>query len=308
MNKKIHKKISKLEKFLHIDEFVKKTDLKKLIKANPLNQAKKSINKFYQDYKKIKEREESKKEKKIEFEKQKLIKEEKKLIQKQKIQEKKYEKKQIALKQKLIKDNEKLIARNEEKRKKVELKRLKIEQRKIKDNETKKLREDARKLKEEEIPLLRRKLGIVFQDFKLLSDRSVSENLKFVLEATGWNDESKINSRITEVLEKVHITGLITKYPSQLSGGEQQKVAIARALLNNPKLIIADEPTGNLDPKTSLEVMDILIELNQKGNTILMATHDFILIDKFPNKTYICESGKISEIDLKNKNINTIYK
>jgi cell division transport system ATP-binding protein len=167
---------------------------------------------------------------------------------------------------------------------------------------------DLKKLKEEEIPLLRRKLGIVFQDFKLLSDRSVSENLKFVLEATGWNDESKINSRITEVLEKVHITGLITKYPSQLSGGEQQKVAIARALLNNPKLIIADEPTGNLDPKTSLEVMDILIELNQKGNTILMATHDFILIDKFPNKTYICESGKISEIDLKNKNINTIYK
>ena len=167
---------------------------------------------------------------------------------------------------------------------------------------------DLKKLKEEEIPLLRRKLGIVFQDFKLLSDRSVSENLKFVLKATGWDDESKINSRITEVLEKVHITGLITKYPSQLSGGEQQKVAIARALLNNPKLIIADEPTGNLDPKTSLEVMDILIELNQKGNTILMATHDFILIDKFPNKTYICESGKISEIDLKNKNINTIYK
>jgi len=167
---------------------------------------------------------------------------------------------------------------------------------------------DLKKLKEEEIPLLRRKLGIVFQDFKLLSDRSVSENLKFVLKATGWDDESKINSRITEVLEKVHITELINKYPSQLSGGEQQKVAIARALLNNPKLIIADEPTGNLDPKTSLEVMDILIELNQKGNTILMATHDFILIDKFPNKTYICESGKISEIDLKNKNINTIYK
>jgi cell division transport system ATP-binding protein len=167
---------------------------------------------------------------------------------------------------------------------------------------------DLKKLKEEEIPLLRRKLGIVFQDFKLLSDRSVSENLKFVLKATGWDDESKINSRITEVLEKVHITELINKYPSQLSGGEQQKVAIARALLNNPKLIIADEPTGNLDPKTSLEVMDILIELNQKGNTILMATHDFILIDKFPNKTYICESGKISEIDLKNKTINTIYK
>ena len=163
-------------------------------------------------------------------------------------------------------------------------------------------------LKDSQIPLLRRKLGIVFQDFKLLSDRNVSENLKFVLEATGWKDKLKISNRINEVLEKVHIENLISKFPSQLSGGEQQKVAIARALLNSPKLIIADEPTGNLDPKTSIEVMDILIELNQKGNTILMATHDFILIDKFPSRTYICELGKISEIDIKNKNINSIYK
>ena len=163
-------------------------------------------------------------------------------------------------------------------------------------------------LEDNKIPLLRRKLGIVFQDFKLLSDRSVAENLKFVLKATGWNDESKINSRIIEVLEKVHIEKLINKFTSQLSGGEQQKVAIARALLNNPKLIIADEPTGNLDPKTSIEVMEVLMELNEKGNTILMATHDFILIDKFPNRTYICESGKIAEIDIRNKNINTIYK
>ena len=159
-------------------------------------------------------------------------------------------------------------------------------------------------LKDSQIPLLRRKLGIVFQDFKLLSDRNVSDNLKFVLEATGWKDKLKISNRINEVLEKVHIENLISKFPSQLSGGEQQKVAIARALLNSPKLIIADEPTGNLDPKTSIEVMDILIELNQKGNTILMATHDFILIDKFPSRTYICELGKISEIDIKNKNIN----
>ena len=163
-------------------------------------------------------------------------------------------------------------------------------------------------LKDSQIPLLRRKLGIVFQDFKLLSDRNVYDNLKFVLEATGWKDKLKINNRINEVLEKVHIENLISKFPSQLSGGEQQKVAIARALLNSPKLIIADEPTGNLDPKTSIEVMDILIELNQKGNTILMATHDFILIDKFPSRTYICELGKISEIDIKNKNINSIYK
>ena len=167
---------------------------------------------------------------------------------------------------------------------------------------------ELKNLEDNKIPLLRRKLGIIFQDFKLLSDRSVAENLKFVLKATGWNDESKINSRIIEVLEKVHIEKLINKFTSQLSGGEQQKVAIARALLNNPKLIIADEPTGNLDPKTSIEVMDILMELNKKGNTILMATHDFILIDKFPNRTYICESGKITEIDIRNKNINTIYK
>ena len=144
-------------------------------------------------------------------------------------------------------------------------------------------------LKDSQIPLLRRKLGIVFQDFKLLSDRNVSDNLKFVLEATGWKDKLKISNRINEVLEKVHIENLINKFPSQLSGGEQQKVGIARALLNSPKLIIADEPTGNLDPKTSIEVMDILI-------------------DKFPSRTYICELGKISEIDIKNKNINSIYK
>ena len=167
---------------------------------------------------------------------------------------------------------------------------------------------ELKNLEDNKIPLLRRKLGIVFQDFKLLSDRSVAENLKFVLKATGWNDESKINSRIIEVLENVHIEKLINKFTSQLSGGEQQKVAIARALLNNPELIIADEPTGNLDPKTSIEVMEVLMELNEKGNTILMATHDFILIDKFPNRTYICESGKIAEIDIRNKNINTIYK
>ena len=167
---------------------------------------------------------------------------------------------------------------------------------------------ELKNLEDNKIPFLRRKLGIIFQDFKLFSDRSVAENLKFVLKATGWSDDSKINSRIIEVLEKVHIENLINKFTSQLSGGEQQKVAIARALLNNPKLIIADEPTGNLDPKTSIEVMEILMELNKKGNTILMATHDFILIDKFPNRTYICVSGKIAEIDLKNKNISTIYK
>ena len=158
---------------------------------------------------------------------------------------------------------------------------------------------ELKNLEDNKIPLLRRKLGIVFQDFKLLSDRSVAENLKFVLKATGWNDESKINSRIIEVLEKVHIEKLINKFTSQLSGGEQQKVAIARALLNNPELIIADEPTGNLDPKTSIEVMEILMELNEKGNTILMATHDFILIDKSLSDSFVCLSFKFIFIDVK---------
>jgi len=162
-------------------------------------------------------------------------------------------------------------------------------------------------LKENKIPFLRRKLGIVFQDFNLLQDRSVFENLKFVLQATEWKNKIKIKERINEVLEIVNIKDLIHKFPHQLSGGQKQKVAISRALLNNPDLIIADEPTGNLDPKTSLEIMQLLLDLNKKGNTILMATHDFILIKEFPHKTLLCNNKSIRSIDVTGMSIENIY-
>jgi cell division transport system ATP-binding protein len=162
-------------------------------------------------------------------------------------------------------------------------------------------------LKENKIPFLRRKLGIVFQDFNLLQDRSVFENLKFVLQATEWKNKRKIKERINEVLEIVNIKDLIHKFPHQLSGGQKQKVAISRALLNNPDLIIADEPTGNLDPKTSLEIMQLLLDLNKKGNTILMATHDFILIKEFPHKTLLCNNKSIRSIDVTGMSIENIY-
>jgi cell division transport system ATP-binding protein len=162
-------------------------------------------------------------------------------------------------------------------------------------------------LKENKIPFLRRKLGIVFQDFNLLKDRSVFDNLKFVLQATEWKNKRKIEDRIYEVLEIINIKDLIHKFPHQLSGGQKQKVAISRALLNNPDLIIADEPTGNLDPKTSLEIMQLLLDLNKKGNTILMATHDFILIKQFPHKTLLCNNKSIRSIDVNGMSIENIY-
>ncbi len=151
-------------------------------------------------------------------------------------------------------------------------------------------------LKENEIPFLRRKLGIVFQDFKLLNDRSVFENLKFVLKATGWKDQNKMKMKINEVLAKVDMETKDFKMPFQLSGGEQQRIAIARALLNNPDLILADEPTGNLDPATSVDVMRVLKEIHKSGKTILMATHDYALILKFPYKTIKCEGGELFEV------------
>ena len=162
-------------------------------------------------------------------------------------------------------------------------------------------------LKENKIPFLRRKLGIVFQDFNLLKDRSVFDNLKFVLQATEWKNKRKIEDRIYEVLEIINIKDLIHKFPHQLSGGQKQKVAISRALLNNPDLIIADEPTGNLDPKTSLEIMQLLLDLNKKGNTILMATHDFILIKEFPHKTLLCNNKTIRSIDVTGMSVENIY-
>ena len=155
---------------------------------------------------------------------------------------------------------------------------------------------DLSKLKERDIPFLRRKLGIVFQDFKLLNDRNIHDNLLFVLKATGWKDKDKIESKIIEVLEKVGMKTKGFKMPFQISGGEQQRVAIARSLLNDPELILADEPTGNLDPKTSLEVMSVLEEINKNGKTILMATHDYALILKYPHKTIKCDGESIFEV------------
>lgn len=155
---------------------------------------------------------------------------------------------------------------------------------------------DLATLKENDIPFLRRKLGVVFQDFKLLNDRTVQENLRFVLTATGWKDKAGMESKINEVLSKVDMKTKAFKYPYQLSGGEQQRVAIARALLNDPELILADEPTGNLDPQTSVEVMEVLREINKNGNTILMATHDYALLLKYPSKTLKCDENQIFEV------------
>ncbi len=155
---------------------------------------------------------------------------------------------------------------------------------------------DLATLKEKDIPFLRRKLGVVFQDFKLLNDRTVSDNLRFVLTATGWKDKAAMESKINQVLDKVGMKTKAFKYPYQLSGGEQQRVAIARALLNDPELILADEPTGNLDPQTSVEVMEVLREINKNGNTILMATHDYALLLKYPSKTLKCDENQIFEV------------
>jgi len=155
-------------------------------------------------------------------------------------------------------------------------------------------------LKEKDIPFLRRKLGIVFQDFQLLQDRTVGDNLLFVLKATGWKDKDEMKAKIDEVLDKVGMKTKNFKFPHELSGGEQQRIAIARALLNDPELIIADEPTGNLDPQTSVEVMQVLQEINKNGRTILMATHDYALILKYPSKTIKCDEGKVFEVVQKN--------
>jgi cell division transport system ATP-binding protein len=155
---------------------------------------------------------------------------------------------------------------------------------------------DLAALKESDIPYLRRKIGIVFQDFKLLPDRSINENMLFVLKATGWTDAVEMQNKIDEVLEKVDMKASSFKMPHQLSGGEQQRVAIARALLNDPELILADEPTGNLDPQTSVEVMAVLRKINENGKTVIMATHDYALIMKFPAKTLKCEGGTIFEV------------
>jgi cell division transport system ATP-binding protein len=152
-------------------------------------------------------------------------------------------------------------------------------------------------IKRSKIPFLRRKLGIVFQDFQLLSDRSVNDNLNFVLKATGWKNKSKMEERIKEVLENVGLGAKGYKFPHELSGGEQQRVVIARALLNEPDLILADEPTGNLDPETSEEIMKLLFDISKKGKAILMATHDFHLMSKFKSRTIKCENATVVEVN-----------
>jgi cell division transport system ATP-binding protein len=148
-------------------------------------------------------------------------------------------------------------------------------------------------LKRRQLPHLRRKLGIVFQDFQLLTDRSVTENLAFVLRATGWKEKNDLDKRIGEVLERVGLGTKGYKMPNQLSGGEQQRVVIARALLNDPEIILADEPTGNLDPETSRDIMEILTGISRNGRAVVMATHNYTLIDAYPARTLRCEDGKL---------------
>ena len=158
---------------------------------------------------------------------------------------------------------------------------------------------DISKIKKTQIPFLRRKIGIIFQDFKLLPDRSIYKNLEFVLKATDWKDRFKIDERINEVLNQVSMIDLKNRFPHQLSGGERQRVTIARAILNKPDLILADEPTGNLDPATSKEIMNLLININNQGSTVLMATHDYDMISNFPKKTLRLEDGKLFELSKK---------
>ena len=156
---------------------------------------------------------------------------------------------------------------------------------------------DLTQIKHKEIPLLRRKLGIVFQDFQLLSDRTIADNLEFVLRATGWKKPPEISKRIDEVLDSVHLSGVREKMPFELSGGEQQRAAIARALLNDPEIILADEPTGNLDPEKSEKIIQLLQEINEKGTTILIATHDYLIIKKYKARTIRCVEQKVIEVD-----------
>lgn len=167
----------------------------------------------------------------------------------------------------------------------------------LKDGEGTCVGYNLRKLKRRHVPYLRRKIGIVFQDFQLLSDRSVYDNLLFVMRATGWKDKKKMKAKADELLRNVGLETKGIKMPHQLSGGEQQRVAIARALINDPELILADEPTGNLDPETSAEILNLLFTISKNGKTVLMATHDYTIMERFPFRTLRCENQKMYDVN-----------
>jgi len=158
---------------------------------------------------------------------------------------------------------------------------------------------EMKNIKKSKLPYIRRKLGIIFQDFELFQDRSIAENLIFIMKATGW-EKNIINDNVLRLLSKVGLEDKANRYPYQLSGGEQQRAVIARALINNPVILIADEPTGNLDPKVSENIFKLFLEINKKGTTILMATHNYELIKKFNNRTLNCIEGKVEEININN--------
>jgi cell division transport system ATP-binding protein len=166
----------------------------------------------------------------------------------------------------------------------------------LKEGEATILDFDLMKLKQKHLPQLRRKLGVIFQDFQLLSDRTVENNLKFVLKATGWKKNVEITQRIQDVLDLVGMSTKGYKYPHELSGGEQQRIAIARALLNKPKLIVADEPTGNLDPETAQGIMELLRQISQSGTAVIMSTHNMPLLDQYPGIVYRCFEGHLEEV------------
>ncbi len=162
-------------------------------------------------------------------------------------------------------------------------------------------------MKRSQVPYLRRKLGIVFQDFQLFQDRSVADNIFFIMQATGWKDKAKMKKRLAEVLMKVGLGSIETKFPHQLSGGEQQRVVIARALVNEPELLIADEPTGNLDPKVSEGVFKLFLDINNSGTAILMATHNYNIIKKYPARILKCEQGRLLDSDLHEFELNDVF-
>lgn len=162
-------------------------------------------------------------------------------------------------------------------------------------------------MKRSQVPYLRRKLGIVFQDFQLFQDRSVADNIFFIMQATGWKDRAKMKKRLAEVLMKVGLGSIETKFPHQLSGGEQQRVVIARALVNEPELLIADEPTGNLDPKVSEGVFKLFLDINNSGTAILMATHNYNIIKKYPARILKCDQGRLLDSDLHEFELNDVF-